>query len=358
MILIITPFAPPIGGITTWSGTLEKSYQNHPPNYKYIFLDSKTSIGDKVITNYLFKFFVVSFRVLLLYFKLLYYQFRYQISAIHINSSGKLSLLRDFIFVKSIFGSTNIFIQYHYGEIIQDMNTPAYRFLIANILKRCKKCFFFDTIAIDTLKALGYYNVEFLPNGIDLNFLSPTRKQSFQGFSSKTVLFVGHVIPSKGVFELILAANKIENLKKLIFIGPVSQELKSCLRDLSNGSYEVEFLGLMRREDIFGIMRSTSVLCLPSYTEGFPYVILEAFANGLPVISTDVGGISFMLDKGRGLLCQSKDIVCLSEALDRVLNDLNFRDELVNSITSSARDEFEISSVRKRMEAFWFNTTS
>ena len=68
------------------------------------------------------------------------------------------------------------------------------------------------------------------------------------------------------------------------------------------------------------LLSASDVFVLPSYTEGFPNVIIEAMAMGKPIIATSVGAIPEMLDEGCGVVVPPKDADSLQKALQKVCN--------------------------------------
>jgi len=88
---------------------------------------------------------------------------------------------------------------------------------------------------------------------------------------------------------------------------------------LSNGVYE--FRGKQPIEKIASIMQESDIFLLFSNYENLPCVIIEAHASGIPVISTDVGGISEMINKGNGILIGKGKEDMLVEALNNMLDE-------------------------------------
>jgi glycosyltransferase involved in cell wall biosynthesis len=112
------------------------------------------------------------------------------------------------------------------------------------------------------------------------------------------VLFVGRLSQEKGV-DTLLAAWEILKEKvplKIVGDGPLAPEVaKAAAR-----SKEVEWLGRQPKDRVLDLMRDAQALLFPSlWYEGFPVVIAEAYAVGLPVVASDLGSMSSLIDHGR-----------------------------------------------------------
>ena len=145
--------------------------------------------------------------------------------------------------------------------------------------------------------------------------------------SEGVVLFVGHVLKGKGVFELVQACTSCEQVKRLIIVGPffdeqMKNELLSIAGSRNEGNW-IEFAGEKNREEVWSYYKSCSIFCLPSYSEGFPYVILEAMAFACPIVATQVGAIPEMLSDGFGELIEAQKVAPLKEALMHLLENNN-----------------------------------
>ena len=100
-------------------------------------------------------------------------------------------------------------------------------------------------------------------------------------------------------------------------------------------------------------MAACDLLVLPSYTEGFPNVVLEAMALGKAIVATDVGAIPEMLEAKCGLLVKPKDVQGLTTVLRSLLNDGNLRTELGNRARERALANYSIDVVFPRYMSLW-----
>lgn len=111
-------------------------------------------------------------------------------------------------------------------------------------------------------------------------------------FVPRTVVYVGKISNAKGVPQLIEACNKI-NCKKLTLVGGHSNEEEYAkIQKIAKGvNYELEFTGVIPREEVVARYNASQVFCIPSFFEGLPLVTLEAVACGCSAVMTDLPGI-------------------------------------------------------------------
>lgn len=177
--------------------------------------------------------------------------------------------------------------------------------------------------------------VRVVHNGID-QAPSGTADPDVLGLAKQgpVVVAVTQLRPGKGVETLVEAAPVVlarHPTAKLAIIG--DGPLRDSLRDRARAlkvDHAVRFLG--EHADPAAVLRSATVFVLPSWAEAFPYVILEAMSAGLPVVSTDVGGISEAITHGEsGLLVPPRDHEAIAGALSALLDDASLRERIATA---------------------------
>ncbi|MFC1614273.1 glycosyltransferase [Gemmatimonadota bacterium] len=175
--------------------------------------------------------------------------------------------------------------------------------------------------------------IHWVPNGIDKELFFPgdkIRERIGLGLNEndKIILYVGNLIETKGLGDLIKALEIIQTGDdplpkfKLLLVGPGTGYKKTMEQMISECGLEerVVFLGPRPHEDIPALMRAADVFCLPSWREGWPCSVVEAMACGVPVVATEVGGIPELVnDKEAGILCPAKEPAGLARALQKAL---------------------------------------
>ncbi|RLG83523.1 MAG: hypothetical protein DRO40_04330 [Thermoprotei archaeon] len=144
--------------------------------------------------------------------------------------------------------------------------------------------------------------------------------------NSKIILFVGNLIPRKGVEYLIRALpiilTKIPNvLLVVIGDGPQRNELEHLAKEL-NLEQNIVFTGRISTEKLCLYYGAADIFVLPSLHEGHPMVLLEAMASGLPVVATKVSGNMETVIHGKnGYLVEPKNAHQLANAIIKILSE-------------------------------------
>ena len=164
-------------------------------------------------------------------------------------------------------------------------------------------------------------------NSVDVDKFSLKENDSFKREykleGKPVVLFVGNLIKRKNV-DSLLEAKKIANSDYYLVIvgdGPLFKKLRKKVDD--ENIRDVIFTG--SRDDVEDIIPSCDILILPSFSESFGLVLIEALACGKAVIGSDVGGISEIITDDVGLLVNPNKISSIANAIDNLVNDNDLR---------------------------------
>lgn len=141
--------------------------------------------------------------------------------------------------------------------------------------------------------------------------------------AAKLIVYVGRLVEAKGLRELLSAFETLarENPHAVLaFVGDGTMGVE--LNTLVNrGAWADRVLlpGSQAPEEVAVWLAAADTLCLPSWSEGYPNVVVEAIASGRPVVATDVGGTSEIVNASNGLLVPPRNPVALANALREVL---------------------------------------
>ena len=177
---------------------------------------------------------------------------------------------------------------------------------------------------------------------------------------TKQILYAGTLNSRKGYSDMIRAFAKIEKTFhdwKIVFAGNGEIEAAKALATSLGIEDKTIFSGWVGGEQKDKIFKESSVFCLPSYAEGFPMAVLDAFAYGLPVITTPVGGIPDIAVDGQNmLLFNPGDIDGLSEQMSQLISDSNLRDKLSKASLQLANTTFNINTINRQIGELYFST--
>ena len=168
-----------------------------------------------------------------------------------------------------------------------------------------------------------------VPNGCDTSVYHPmpvgaARQALGLPEAGELVVQVGHLISSKGVFDLLaafilVAAERPQLRLALVGDGPAMNDLRA--RAAAAGLSDRLLLpGSRTPSDVALWINAADVVCLASHGEGCPNVVLEAFSCGRPVVGCDVGGISELLRPGCGVLVPPHQPPALAAGLRQALS--------------------------------------
>ena len=163
-----------------------------------------------------------------------------------------------------------------------------------------------------------------VPNTVDPTLFHPGAGRPRDPGSPKELLYVGLLVPVKGLPILMRALHRLVDRRRdwrltLVGDGPDRTRLESMSRELGLES-RVKFLGYRSKDEIAEFMRRSDLLVLPSRWDNMPCVLLEALACGLPVIASKVGGIPEIVTDGLGWLVPPGRVESWVDGLDAALD--------------------------------------
>lgn len=254
----------------------------------------------------------------------------------HLTTSGQLAVVRDiaFAYLTRFFG-VNLVYHIRFGRVPAMALAKSLEWrLMRHVMNRASA-----VIAIDkeTYSAVRDHapevKIELIPNCVDLARL-PVPSESSGPRANMIAMFIGWVIPSKGVTELVAAWASVKREGWCLqIVGPGDDRYIAELRG-HYPSETIEFVGELPHAEAMERLAKCDVLILPSHTEGFPNVVVEAMALGKAVIATDVGAIPEMLAEDAGIVVPAKDTDALACALEKAIGDPGLRVK----IGATARD--------------------
>ncbi len=181
-------------------------------------------------------------------------------------------------------------------------------------------------VAVDDYGAESH-RIRAIPNGCDAGLFHPGDRGAARHAlglpaDADVVLYVGRLVPEKGLRELLHATRRLATARPrarvvLVGDGPMYAELAAAIT--AEPALPLHLAGAQSPAEVARWMVAADLVTLPSYSEGHPNVLVEALACGRPVVATPVGGIPEVVDAASGLLVPARDAATLATALAEAL---------------------------------------
>ena len=210
------------------------------------------------------------------------------------------------------------------------------------------------------LCVLGYGNI----HGIDLEEFNPEISEveeaakTIRRIGVYTFIFIGRLVGDKGINELIEAFGRLNHEipnTRLLLVGPTEQNLdplepETISRILNNSN--IESVGSQR--DVRPWLVASDAFVFPSYREGFPNVVIEAGAMGLPSIVTDINGSREIILEGQnGTIVPSKNVDALYEAMKKFLLQREATKKMADNSRALIASRYERKYVHQCLKDFY-----
>jgi glycosyltransferase involved in cell wall biosynthesis len=202
-----------------------------------------------------------------------------------------------------------------------------------------------------------------IPNAVDIRLFNPLEKRSRDSLRERLgfpldriiAIYVGRLVTYKGLPFLVRIWPKV--VKKhpqicLYLVGSGSLDIHNCEDELkflvksANLASHVRFIGEV--SDVHTCLQAADFFIFPTENEAFGIALIEAMACGLPAIATPVGGIRDIITDGtNGLLVPPGDETGWLTAIDRLTNDKDLAERLLQSALQTVRERYTISHVTK-----------
>jgi len=362
-IIFVAPLSGVTGGIQTWAKNIVSHFHSQTnEDVELITFDYSRQRSGQMTGIIIIR--VLSF--LFDYWKLTAQAAKFirenDADIVHISTPAGILLIKDLYLIHQAhkFGK-KAYIHFHFGRIPDLFNHGGCELqFLKRVLHQADQVVVMDKFSFETLKKHNFDNVTDIPNPLSPETLILANKYKSKK-TSGTILFAGHVIPTKGVEELISATKNIDGITVKI-IGAVSDSYKRHLIQLAGEGQEkwLQINGETSYENTIGQMCRCDLFVLPSYTEGFPNVILESMVSGCCIIASRVGAIPEMLgtdnlqvSEQAGVCIEPRDTVQLEKAIRTLISDHNSADQFRRNAVNRVLTEYEISTVWDKLSELW-----
>ena len=169
---------------------------------------------------------------------------------------------------------------------------------------------------------LAYYDESAIP----ISLLSQAKSETSFSEERFTFIFVGRIVRDKGICELVEAFTRLQQEHpdaRLLLVGDFEQKLDPLPEDVYHTiqSHPAIYCAGWQ-DDVRPWFAAADALAFPSYREGFPNVVMQAGAMGLPCVVSDINGCNEIIIEGEnGLIIPSHDAAALYQAMKRMIED-------------------------------------
>lgn len=267
----------------------------------------------------------------------------YDVVHVHFSLRTTAKRKRPFVMLAKLL-KKKVIIHLHCGTQIDEIWNENYEYLfshadvsivLSEILKQKVKS-----------KMPGLNNIQVLYNPCPIVSKSECQKKNI-------ILFSGTLYKGKGYKDLInafaLIADKYPSWRLSIAGNGEIEQGRQFAEILGVGD-RVDFLGWISGEAKERAFQNAAIFCLPSYAEGFPMAVLDAWSYGLPVITTPVGGIpDVAIDGENMLLFNPGDIESLSTQLARLIENEDLRGKIARASQNFAQHQFNQDTINRQL---------
>ena len=308
---LIAPRSDLSGGVSNWERILSNELRKHP-NINVFFINNTSTKRPTDGSTIFYRVFHGGYVMVRARIMLAKFCRNYNIDVVHMTTSGGLGFLRDNILL-SFLKKKHIPSVYHihFGRSVEykEANGRKWRQLLKAV-RTADTTIVIDKRTFEVLKPHAK-RIKYVNNPIDVdNYIK------YEIEYLKRIVFIGWIIKEKGIEELLKAFETFnyEREYELYLIGPGTEEYVSYIRN-NYALDNVHISGEMNHDDAMEVLSKAAFFVLPSYTEGFPNVILEAMALHKATIATNVGAIDEMIDDAAGITVEAKDVDSLLSAM-------------------------------------------
>jgi glycosyltransferase involved in cell wall biosynthesis len=306
------------------------------------------------------------------FFQILYWLVKFRPNVVHVNTSPSIGLLvRDVpLFIVLRIVGVPCVAHLHGGNVEGFYGRKGLKKDILRLGFRCCRAIFVITRECESRgRQLFGDRIIYVPNMIDDELLEDKSEKQIFSLQQKTPLQLIHVAwqsPMKGSLDIVRAMQSVQTAVHCDLVGKAATESEVAIKS------EIDQLGVREKVSLVGIKtgqvldtayRQADIFLLPTHKEGpegFPMVILEAMAYGLPIIANEVGNIPEMIgfdtDRSAGVLLKQVDPIDpkeLAALIDDLAQDTVKRQAFSRNGVQRVTEEYAASKVVPKIEKIW-----
>lgn len=357
-ICLISPLPPPGGGIAQWTLNVLDTTRSRA-DISIVHTDSSHTRANVLSASKLSKVIGgvgVILRVMPRYFRVLLSG----VDVTHLTTSGYIGAIRDLLvlLISKIWFKPVVY-HLHFGRLPELAVRGGWEWrLLCACISLSAHVIVLDSQTLSCVKSkFRNKHVSFIPNPIKISSIEAEcdfPRSEFDNLSgTRYVLYLGWLLPTKGIEDLIRAWSQVQHDgTHLVLAGPCLDEYRNYIKPLVEDQ-SVVLLGEVSHRDAMQLLKGASFLVLPSHTEAFPNVLLEAMALSKPAIATSVGAIPNILSDNCGLIVPPQNIDALADALSALMFDESLRKTMGRNGRRKCEDFYDANVVVDSYVNLW-----
>jgi glycosyltransferase involved in cell wall biosynthesis len=373
-LLLVSPLPPPAGGIQTVTETLMAYLRNNHNGMDISLYDNSHHLRTATSQSLVIRILTGIVNSLSTYAAVRKFVRQAKPDIIHLSSSSSFALIKDLMIVNyAKRKNVRVIMHWHFGRIPQLILRENREWkLLRRVITKSTASILIDSASYNALYEFGFRNVFLVPNPVSLAVeIKMMNRMSGNGYhgdkkeATGRIIFIGHIISDKGVYDLVQACSLIPSVTELVLIGHYENSVRSKLirmASLRNDNIWLQMPGELSHDKVLDFICKSDILVLPSYTEGFPMVIIEAMAMGCPVIATDVGAIPEMLEAGGeypcGICVPVKDVEKLKDAISELIDDPVKRKTMGRNGADKVLRHYTVEKIAGQYKSVWLTAVA
>lgn len=307
-ILLISPLPPPAGGIASWT---QKYLKNNKAAEHNVFIVNTAVIGKRVKEYNKRRISHEIKRIHNILTDLKKQLKKNRFDAVHLNCAcGRFgSIIKDYMLAAAVKRNKTRLIAHFHCDLSDMINGKTDLLFFKRIVKMADVILALNERSANFIHRHCNRNSIIIPNFVSDDYFNsiPTERKSNDEI--KSVLFAGHIQESKGCDVIYKTAQLFPEIQ-FTLLGYISDSFRNMAKPDN-----IKLTGEVPGEQVKAEMLKSDLLLFPTRTEGFPYVIIEAMACGLPIIATPVGAIPEIIENSGGILVPVNDVKAVAEAV-------------------------------------------
>ena len=335
-ILMLAPLPPPSGGIASWTVRYQDFCESKNISLRIVNIAMQ---GERAKSEVMTRSFKTEMRRSMGIVKSLRAEIkRNKPDIIHINTScSPFGVLRDMICVFTIHNKIPFVL--HCRCNIEDqlgskyISHKAFEYMVKKasrviVLNKFSKRFIDD---IDVGKSV------FIPNFANEKMVEDRHDIKPE---IKNIIYVGHIERAKGIEQIADVAGRLPDIS-FVLVGAIREDISDI-----NLPSNISIVGRVSADEVQKYLRRADIFLFPSLSEGFSNAMLEAMAMGLPIIASDVGANSEMIEDMGGIIVEENSGEKIYDAIIR-MNSPDVRRDMSAWNIKKVRDQYMVDKVMK-----------